>query len=52
MKILSEIKSQWNVKEPIDAVVNAISGKKKSQFLEEQIRTEPPVEDGEENENV
>ena len=57
MKALSEIKGHFNtdvinVKDPYYGDVKVTYGKPKSQFLEEQIRTELPVEDGEENEKV
>lgn len=57
MKVLSEIKGHIhtdviNVKDPYYGDVKVTYGKPKSQFLEEQIRTELPVENGEENEKV
>ena len=57
MKVLSEIKGHINtdvinVKDPYYSDIKVTYGKPKSQFLEEQIRTELPVEDGEENEKV
>ena len=57
MKVLSEIKGHIhtdaiNVKDPYYGDIKVSYGKPKSQFLEEQIRTELPVENGEENEKV
>ncbi len=57
MKVLSEIKGHINtdainVKDPYYGDIKVTYGKPKSQFLEEQIRTELPVENGEENEKV
>ena len=57
MKVLSEIKGHINtdainVKDPYYGDIKITYGKPKSQFLEEQIRTELPVENGEENEKV
>ncbi len=57
MKVLSEIKGHMhtdviNVKDPYYGDIKVTYGKPKSQFLEEQIRTELPVENGEENEKV